>query len=478
MGRGAAPYCRGVATSAHLDVQDLTVVPGSAATCQVTVANRGTIVEAYSLRVVGELGAYATVEPATLSLYPETEATAVVTIEVPRGAPLAAGDVPFAVVVEPQEHPNDVVVPEGMAHVQSFGDLTAELTPRTSHGRKTGRHSLAVDNRGNQPVVLQLAGKDPDGALDFRFSPQTLTVEPNSASFAKVSVRNVERLWRGASRTRQFTVLATLASAAAPSGGRAAPALFEQQTPVASVDGMTVQDATLPPWLGKAILGVAALALGAAALWIFAMRPAIQSTAQQAVEKPLVVIKEAAAKAEKQATEAKGEAKEAKSSAGEAKEDAKKTKEQVIDNKGSDPGKDRIIEEQRRALEGTPYFERYVIRATPGKTTNTAVYRVPKGKRLRVTEVFFESTGGTGSLQFRKGDDIIHQVEPQTFRNIFDQHYISPVVFEEGERVVIQLTCAQPIVGQTRCENAVSVGGSVANKPKKVATQPVADSPQ
>lgn len=475
---GAEPYCHGVATSAHLDVQDLTVVPGSTATCQVTVANRGTIVEAYSLRVVGELGAYATVEPATLSLYPETEATAVVTIDVPRGAPLAAGDVPFAVVVEPQEHPNDVVVPEGMAHVQSFGDLTAELTPRTSHGRKVGHHSLAVDNRGNQPVVLSLAGKDPDGALDFRFSPQTLTVEPNSASFAKVRVRNVERLWRGASRTRSFSVVATLASAAAPAGGRAAPGLFEQATPVASVEGMTVQDATLPPWLGKAILGVAALALGCAALWLFAMRPAIQSTAQQAVEKPLVVIQNAAEKAQKQAVEAKGEAKQAKASAGKAEEDTKKVTQTIISGGKDNTYLENIIKTQAEALAGTPYFERYVIRATPGNTTNTAVYRVPKGKRLRVTEVFFESTGGTGSLQFRKGDDIIHQVEPQTFRNIFDQHYISPVVFEEGERVVIQLTCAQPIIGQTRCENAVSVGGSVANKPPKAATQPVADSPQ
>jgi hypothetical protein len=461
-----------------LDVQDLTVVPGSTATCQVTVANRGTIVEAYSLRVVGELAPYALVEPSTLSLYPETEATAVVTVEVPRGAPLAAGDVPFAVVVEPQEHPNDVVVPEAMAHVQSFGDLTAELTPRTSHGRRTGRHSLAVDNRGNQPVVLSLAGKDPDGALDFRFSPSTLTVEPNSAAFAKVSVRNVERLWRGAARTRQFSVFASLASAA-PADGRAARGLFEQQTPVASVDGMTVQDPTLPPWLGKAVLGVAALALGAAALWIFAMRPAIQSTAQEAVEKPLVVIRDSAAKAEKQAVEAKQEAKQAKSSAGEAKEDAKKTKDQVIDNKGDDKGKDDIIEQQRRALEGTPFYQRSVIQANPGKSTTVTVYRVPKGQRLRVTEVFFESTGGTGVLQFRKGSQILHQVEPQTFRNVFDQHYISPVVFEEGQQVRIYLSCAQPILGKTRCENAVSVNGSLAKKlPPPKTTKPALDSPQ
>lgn len=76
-------------------------------------------VEGCTLTVVGELAPYATVEPATLLLYPESEGSATVTITLPRDAGIEAGEVPFGVVVEPQEHPADTAVPDAVARRQA-----------------------------------------------------------------------------------------------------------------------------------------------------------------------------------------------------------------------------------------------------------------------------------------------------------------------------------------------------------------------
>ncbi|NEA30377.1 hypothetical protein [Streptomyces sp. SID13031] len=88
-----------MSTSARLDVEELVIVPGSPAQCQVQVANRGSIVEAYTLTPVADLAGYAVIEPATLSLYPDAEGTATITITVPREAVIEAGDVAFGVLV-------------------------------------------------------------------------------------------------------------------------------------------------------------------------------------------------------------------------------------------------------------------------------------------------------------------------------------------------------------------------------------------
>jgi hypothetical protein len=190
---GRRPYGRRVATSAYLDVTTLRLAPGGTTQCRVVVTNHGTVVESYSIRVTGGLAPYAEVDRSTLSLYPDTEGAAVITFALPLGAPVDAGDVPFAVVVEPHENPADVAVPEGVVAVEAHDELTAELTPRTSHGKGRARHALAIDNRGNRPVVLAFAGKDPDAQLRFTFRPARLHVAPGTAAFTAVTVRATGR---------------------------------------------------------------------------------------------------------------------------------------------------------------------------------------------------------------------------------------------------------------------------------------------
>ncbi|TCO50567.1 hypothetical protein EV646_102641 [Kribbella antiqua] len=403
--------------------------------------------EAYSLTPVGDLAAYAVIEPATLSLYPDAEGTASVTITVPQEAVVQAGDVPFGVLVEPKEHPADTAVPEALVHVQPFSDLTAELTPRTSHGSRIGRHTLAIDNRGNQPVTVELTGKDPDAVVEFCFSPSTIEVAPGTASFAKVKARPLDRIWRGPSKTRQFSIAVTQVKGFT----------------VTTVDGMMVQDPILPPWTGKAVAGVLAACALLVGLWFGVLRPAVESSAQNAVEKPLQAI---AQKAE-----------EAKTTAGQAQETAKTAQTQANNtgkaqnNQAQEQNeREKAVAAQAAAAIGQPFSRRWPLTAKPGQS-DQASYTVPDGMILRITDVNFESQGSTGWLDLRRDKDSLGGVAPQYFRNIQDYRYISPLaVLTAGQKVVAHLDCTAPAPGATTCQNAIMVGGNLVTAPKPTTT--------
>ncbi|GAA0600229.1 hypothetical protein GCM10009534_38280 [Kribbella sandramycini] len=419
------------------------MVPGVPATCRVTVANRGSVVEAYTLTPVGDLAAYAVIEPATLSLYPDAEGNATVTITVPQEAVVQAGDVPFGVLVEPKEHPADTAVPEALVHVQPFSDLSAELTPRTSHGSRTGRHTLSIDNRGNQPVTVELTGKDPDAVVEFRFSPSTVEVQPGAAAFAKVKARPLDRIWRGAPKTRQFSIVVTQVA----HGGRPGAT-------ITTVDGMMVQDPILPSWTGKAIAGVLAAAALLTGLWFAVLKKEVESAAQHAVEKPLQAVA-------KKAEEAKTTAGEAKDTAETAQTQSNNTAKGQNNKDVVQAAKDKEAAAAAAAAVGEPFSRRFQLSARPGRT-DQASFTVPDGKNLRITDVNFESQGSTGYLDLRRNSDSLGGVAPQYFRNIQDFRYIAPLaVLTPGQKVVVHLRCDAPAPGATTCVNAIFVGGNI-----------------
>ncbi|WP_344146261.1 hypothetical protein [Kribbella yunnanensis] len=441
-----------MSTSARLDVAELVVVPGVAAQCRVTVANRGSVVEAYTLTPVGDLAAYAVIEPAVLSLYPDAEGSATVTITVPQEAVVQAGDVPFGVLVEPKEHPADTAVPEAMVHVEPFSDLSAELTPRTSHGSRVGRHTVSIDNRGNQPVTVELTGKDPDAVMDIRFSPSTIEVQPGAAAFAKVKARPLDRIWRGTPKTRQFSIVVTQVARGNRPGAT-----------ITKVEGMMVQDPILPSWTGKAIVGALAAAALLTGLWFAVLRPSVESVAQNAIEKPLAAVKKETAVAKEVAVKAEEKAQV-------AQQQSNNTQNGQNNQNKAQTERDKQLAAQAAAAVGTPFAQRWPLSAKAGGS-DQATYIVPKGKILRITDVNFESQGSTGYLDLRKNKESLGGVAPQYFRNIQDYRYIAPLaILQPGDKVVVHLKCDAPAPGATICENAIMVGGNlVAVPPAKPA---------
>ena len=80
-----------------LSAKTVEVQPGSVATCVVTVKNTGTVVDQFTIDILGDPAGFAAAEPATLSLFPGAEGTATVFFRPPRAAETPTGELPFGV---------------------------------------------------------------------------------------------------------------------------------------------------------------------------------------------------------------------------------------------------------------------------------------------------------------------------------------------------------------------------------------------
>jgi hypothetical protein len=256
-------------TVATLDNTALTVAPGGEVRCTVKVRNGSEIVEAYRFQVVGDPGQWASVEPATVSLYPAAEGVAVVTFKVPRSSRMPAADFPFAVRVLPTERPQLATAAEGMLRVLPYRETGGEVIPRLSKAHRRARHEVAIDNKGNTPVALTISAADPDQALRTSVAPATVVVPPGQAVFSTVALRHQKLLWRGQPVTRPFRVI-----------------LGAEGQPPQMIDATTVQTPLISRATARlalmALAGLAALAL----LWFLVLRPAVTSAAKDAVATP------------------------------------------------------------------------------------------------------------------------------------------------------------------------------------------------
>jgi hypothetical protein len=98
-----------------------------------------------------------------------------------------AGDHPFAIRVMSREDTEGSIVSEGVATVTEFVALNAEIVPHTSPGRRrTGRHTLAIDNVGNFPLKVDVRPTDQDALLHFRVRPRTPLTRPGTATMVRV----------------------------------------------------------------------------------------------------------------------------------------------------------------------------------------------------------------------------------------------------------------------------------------------------
>jgi len=192
----------------RLDPTRISVEPGSQVSLVVTVLNPGNRVEGYDLDVVSHSPMpWVTIEPATLSVYPQQEDSAVVTFAPPAGPEARGGSFPFGVRARSQVDAHDSAVAEGDLDVGSVAGLQATLTPVASTGRWRGRHALKISNGGNSPALLRLSAQDPAEALGFLLTPQVVDVPNGGEAVARLKVRTRHPVLRGTNQQLPFQVL-------------------------------------------------------------------------------------------------------------------------------------------------------------------------------------------------------------------------------------------------------------------------------
>src|SRR5713101_5172165 len=261
--RSATYDSTAMAATATLATKAITVTPGGEAVSEVRVRNSGTVVDQFTLEVLGDASAWAIVEPAVIPLFPGAEAVARIKFKPPKSSSVPAGAIPYAVRIKSREDARASLVEEGVVEVGPFNDTSAELIPRTAKGSSRARAQLALDNRGNVPINARLTAADPDRKLNFTIVPQALSAEPGMASFASIRLAPRQRFLTGPPKISPYKVL-----------------VHQDGLPTITVDGSMQQEGLIPPWLLPALIGLAVLLLVLVILWFVLLKPSISSAAK------------------------------------------------------------------------------------------------------------------------------------------------------------------------------------------------------
>lgn len=192
--------------SAVLRPGAVTVDPGRTQRCQIHVRNTGQVVDQFVLGIVGDVADWAVVRPPRVNLLPGEETLVELVLTPPMTYEVRAGGHPFAIRIVSREDTEGSIVSEGLVTVTEFVALNAQIVPHTSRARRTGRHTLAVDNVGNFPLPVEIKPTDPDALLRFRVRPRTPVTEPGTATMVKVRPKPLRHFWRGAVRRVPFVV--------------------------------------------------------------------------------------------------------------------------------------------------------------------------------------------------------------------------------------------------------------------------------
>jgi hypothetical protein len=393
-----------MAATATLASKTVKVTPGGEATTEIRVRNSGTVVDQFSLEVLGDATAWAIVEPAVVPLFPGAEAVARIKFKPPKSSSVPAKAIPFAVRVKSREDARASLVEEGVVEVGPFYDTFAELIPRTAKGRSRARAQLALDNRGNTRVNARLTAADPDRKLNFAISPQALTAEPGTAAFASIRLSPRQRFLTGPPKMAPYKVL-----------------VHQDGLPTITVDGSMQQEGLIPPWLIPAAIAAAAILLILVILWFTLLKPALVSTAQQAAANAPAV-----------------------QSANTAANAALAKANQALGNKTStSPPPTQII-----GPNGGPAHSGVL-------TTSEGAITVPSGGNWAVTDLVFENPGATsGTLTWTRNGQALLTIRLENFRDL-DFHFVTPEVFNENDAMA--LVCKADSGSSGQCSSTAYV---------------------
>ena len=414
-------YTPAVGVTVSLQAPSVDVEPGTEAVLEVKLRNNGSVVDEFALDVLGDATAWAVAEPASISLFPGAEGAAAIHFRPPRAPSTPAGPVPFGLRARSREDPAGSAVEEGTVVVGAFVEPFAELVPRTSRGSGGASHEVAVDNRGNVRLSAEVSGTDADRLLRFDVNPPGLVVEPGGASFAKVRVRPVRRFWRGQPKTRPFQLFVT------PEG----------RGPI-QLDGTLLQEAILPSWFGRLV----ALLIGAlillALLWMFVLKPAINSAVGDAVASPMASLRNdvnAALSGAGLATMGPGAGSSPSPTA--APSVAPGASPTPVPPPTASPG----------------VFIAGLGAPVDGRLDATHTTVSPTGTLFLTDLVFSNPNGAAGALVVLRNTAPLLQLRLENFRD-YDLHFVTPIVITAGQQLNLSLSCTS-----SPCDPAVFYSG-------------------
>jgi hypothetical protein len=210
---------------ATIEPSELQVDAGQETSLLVRVRNRGTIVDQFDIRVVGPTSHWATVDPASLRLFPDKEGEARVTFRPPRAPDPMADNYPFGIAVRAASDASASTVEEGHVAVAPFVQLTSEVVPQTSRGVFSGSHDVTVHNIGNAVAEVTVQASDPDRLLSFEVVPSRAGLKPGGSATVRARVKPKSTFFMGGAKRIPFSIQVDEPNA----GSYQIPATIEQR---------------------------------------------------------------------------------------------------------------------------------------------------------------------------------------------------------------------------------------------------------
>jgi hypothetical protein len=430
--------------------RQLSVTPGQSVEAKVLVRNNGTLVDQFTLDIVGDSREWVEVEPRIMNLMPGQDGEATVTFAPPRNSSVPAGQMPFGVRVLSREDPPNSSVAEGVIDVEPFMDLQLELSPKTSRCRTKAVHEVVIDNSGNYPIPVEVVTNDPEEQLKLTLDHSSLVVQPGTSAFLKLRAKPHDRFLRGQDKRLPFGVTAT-------SG----------ELPPINAEGTVVQQQLLPKWLLPVAVAALAAAVALTVLWFTLVKPTVQTAAREAGKQQA---KEENAAMMAQVDQAQDKAATAETKAAEAE----KKVDQMAENGGPGGGGGR------GATEGPNGEDITSGQAVDFRITTDADAQndpdefdkfdapdgvVPADKTLVITDIILQNPrGDAGTLQIKRGDDVLYETGLANFRDL-DFHFLEPLVFSPDKPLTIDVSCQLPGAPEPatgKCRPSVSFSGRLS----------------
>ncbi|MBB4910205.1 COG1470 family protein [Actinophytocola algeriensis] len=434
--------------------RQLSVTPGQAVEATVLVRNNGTLVDQFTLDIVGDSREWSEVTPRVMNLMPGQDGEATVRFEPPRNSSVPAGQVPFGVRVISREDPPNSSVAEGAVDVEPFMDLQLELSPKSSRCRTKAVHEVVVENSGNYPIPVEVITNDPEEQLKLSLDHSALTVQPGTSAFLKLKAKPYDRFLRGADKRLPFGVTA----------------IAPDQPPV-NMDGTVVQQQMLPKWLLPAAVAVLAAAVVLAVLWFTLVKPTVQTAAREAGK---AAAEEAQAELQEQANlaERRAVAAEEKANAAEKKVDEMAANGGPGDGAAGGGARGATTDDQGVDIsDGTAVDFRITTdadaQADPAEFESFAVPNgaIPPDKTLVLTDIILQNPrGDSGTLAIKRGDDVLYATGLQNFRDM-DFHFLEPWTFSPDQPLTVEVSCQLPGAPEPatgKCTPAVSFSGRLS----------------
>lgn len=430
--------------------RQLSVTPGQSVEATVLVRNNGTLVDQFTLDIVGDSREWAEVEPPILNLMPGADGQATVRFSPPRNSSVLAGQVPFGVRVLSREDPPNSSVAEGAVEVEPFTDLQLELAPKTSKCRSKAVHEVVVDNSGNVPIPVEVVTNDPDEQMKLTLDHSTLVVQPGTSAFLKLRAKPYDRFLRGPDKRLPFGVTA-----------------MSGDLPPVNADGTVVQQQLLPKWLLPAVVALLAAAVVLAVLWFTLVKPTVQTAAREAGKKQAqaenAAMMQQVDQAEKKADTAQSQAATAE----------KKVDDMAANGGGGGGGGEGATTGPGGVDITTGTAVDFRITADPKAQANVDKFTkfevpantIPADKTLVVTDIILQNPrGDNGTLVIKRGNDILYETGLQNFRDM-DFHFLEPWTFAPDQKLTIEVSCQLPGAPEPatgKCSPSASFSGRLA----------------